>query len=70
METSEITWDFALIRHLAFWQFCEVEWMQWGMMGQGGGWGFLIERIGVGVGMVGQGGGRCFVVVPAKVCVP
>jgi hypothetical protein len=38
------------------------------MMGQGGGWEFLIERIGVGVGMIGQGGGRRFAVMPAKVC--
>jgi hypothetical protein len=71
METSsEMTRDLALIRRLAFRQFCEVEWMRWGMMGQGGGQECLIERIGVGVRMIGHGGGRCFAVMPAGVCVP
>jgi hypothetical protein len=44
--------------------------VQWGMMGQGGGWEFLIESIGVEVGMINQGGGHCFAVMPAGVCVP
>jgi hypothetical protein len=43
--SSEISQDFALTQSLAFQQFREVGWMQWNMMGQGGGHGLVINKI-------------------------
>ena len=48
---------------------CCLQWRSC-MMGQGGGRGFPMDKIGMGVGMLGRGGGRCFTVVPVGGCVP